>query len=71
MVQTATERFIADRDAQQAYALKLGREERERELLIEHSRNALAQGLEVEMVHRITGLPLADVLTLQAGTTKR
>jgi len=75
---TATEKFIADRDAQQAYAIKLGHAQghaqghaeghaqgRE-ETKIENSRSALAQGLEPEMVHRITGLPLAEVLALQA-----
>jgi len=42
-----------------------GRVETSREKDIEHSRNALAQGLDPEMVTRITGLPLADVIALQ------
>jgi len=67
---TATERFIADRDAQQAYALELGHAQgyaqASKEKVIEHSRNALSQGLEPEMVSSITGLPLVEVLALDA-----
>jgi predicted transposase/invertase (TIGR01784 family) len=46
-----------------------GHDEGRLEEKIENSRNALAQGLAPEMVYRITGLPLADVIALQAEAT--